>query len=141
MCTFDEMVTAYFGVLVWSPVLSPSHQHPQAQPFCVTMESKKICRSSFNKALGTLVGTKTHWLIQNSRAMLSRQPTVSLLYVLVTAFANRESSHVKLTPGNDCHTLVKKVYRKGTNFLGVKFSILGETASMLNFRGYKFSRV
>ena len=30
-------------------------------------------------------------------------------------------------------------YRKGMNFHDVKFSHFGEMASMLNFRGYKFS--
>ena len=45
--------------------------------------------------LGALVGTPTHWHVQNLRTMLSRHATVSLLYVFVTAFANRESSRVK----------------------------------------------
>ena len=104
------MVAAYFGVLVWSSVLSPSRQHSQVQPFWVTRESKKIRLSSFNKALSTLAHTRTHWRVQNSRTKLSRQPTVSLLYVQnKTAFANRESSRVKLhTCGNDCHALVKR---------------------------------
>ena len=79
MRTFDEMVAAYFGVLVWSPVPSPSHQHPRAQSFWVTRESKKIRLSSFNKALGILAGTKTHRRVQKSRTMLSRQATVSLI--------------------------------------------------------------
>ena len=112
MCTFDEMVAAQLGVLVWRIILSPSRQHQQAQPLRVTRELKKIRFSSFNKALGTLVGTTTHWHVQNSHTMLSsmsRQPKVSLLYVLATAFANRESSHVKPhTSGNDCHALVKR---------------------------------
>ena len=33
------------------------------------------------------------------------------------------------------------LYREGTNFHGVNFRVLGETASMLNFRVYKFSWV
>ena len=77
MRTFDEMVAAYFGVLVWSPVPSRSHQHLQAQPLCVMSELEKIRLYSFNKAFGTLSGTKTHWRVQNSRTMLSRQPTMS----------------------------------------------------------------
>ena len=41
----------------------------------------------------------------------TRQPTVSLLYVLATAFANRESSRVKPhIYENDWHALVKMVY-------------------------------
>ena len=107
------MVAAYSGMFVWSPVPSPSHQHPQAQPHWVTRERKKICPlSSFNNALSALVDTKTHWHVQNSHTMLSRQHNVSLLYALTTTFAYRDSSRVKPhTPGKDCHTLVKKVYK------------------------------
>ena len=42
-----------------------------------------------------MAGTKTHSRVQNTRTILSRQPTVSLLYILATAFANPESSRVK----------------------------------------------
>ena len=111
MRTFDEMVAAYSGVLVWSPVPSPSHQHPLVQPHWVTKELKKICLSSSNNVLSALVGTTTHWRVQNSHTTLTRQSTVSLLYVLASPFAHRESSRVKPhTSGNDFHTLMKKVY-------------------------------
>ena len=53
--------------------------------------TKKFLVSSINKALGTLVGTTTHWHVKNSRKMLTRQPNVCLL---ATAFANHESSRV-----------------------------------------------
>ena len=33
------------------------------------------------------------------------------------------------------------LYREGTNFRGVNPRVLGEKASMLNFRGYEFSWV
>ena len=42
----EEMVTAYSDALVWSPVLSPSHQHPQAQPLRVTSGDVAIMRAS-----------------------------------------------------------------------------------------------
>ena len=81
--TFEEMVAAYSGVLVWSLFPSPSHQHPQAQSLRV-MREQKILSPPLTKLLD----------VQNSHTMLSRQPTVSLLYVLATAFANYESSCV-----------------------------------------------
>ena len=85
------MVAALSGVLVWIPVPSARRQHPQAQPL---REPKKVRVFSFNKALSTLVDTKTHWHVQKPRTMLKRQPNVSLLYVLATASANHESSRV-----------------------------------------------
>ena len=71
-----------------------SYPHPQAQPIRVTRELRKVPVSTFNKALGSLVGTKTHWHVKKSCAMLTRQPNVSVLYVLDTASANYESSRV-----------------------------------------------
>ena len=49
--------------------------------------------------------------MSTTHTMLTRQPNVSLLYALATAFANCESLCVKPhTSGSDCHTLVKNVY-------------------------------
>ena len=47
-----------------------------------------------NTTASTLVGTTTHRHIKKSRTMLTRQPNVSLLYVLAIAFATHESSRV-----------------------------------------------
>ena len=55
----------------------------------------KIRISRFNKALDALVETPPHWHIQTSRTMLIWHPTVSVLYVLDTSFATRESSRVR----------------------------------------------
>ena len=73
--------------------------------------TEKFRISFFSKVLNTLVGTTTHLHVHNTRTMQSRQPTVSLLYVLATAFANRESQRVTLhTSSSGCHALLKKVY-------------------------------
>ena len=66
MRTLDEMVAEYFGVLVGSPA---------------TREENKFLPRNLTKRF---VHTPTDWHVYNSRTMLSRQPTLSLLYVLAT---------------------------------------------------------
>ena len=82
MRTFDEIVAAYPSVFIWNPV-----QSEVPTPLVASMHEgfQKKLVFSINKALLTLVDTTTDWHVQNSRTMLTRQPTVSLLYVLATA--------------------------------------------------------
>ena len=73
--------------------------------------TKKILRLLLQQSTWYTGRHSTPRHVQNSHAMLSRQPNVILLYVLATAFANHESLHVKLhTYGNNYRTLLKKVY-------------------------------
>ena len=61
---------------------------------------------------------------------------MSLLYVLATAFANRESSRVKPhSSGNDCHALVKKFFSNTYKFrIGIDNAMYNADVGMKRFR-------